>query len=90
MPSVGPFVAKVKELRLQRDDFEILKVIGRGAFGEVSRCPWSRWGEEKGVCPQTGVTPVLSVASGCCGEAEGQWADFCHENAAQMGDAEAG
>lgn len=33
----GPFVTKVKELRLQRDDFEILKVIGRGAFGEVSQ-----------------------------------------------------
>uniref|UniRef100_A0A452F8X4 Serine/threonine-protein kinase MRCK gamma n=1 Tax=Capra hircus TaxID=9925 RepID=A0A452F8X4_CAPHI len=33
---VSPFVAKVKELRLQRDDFEILKVIGRGAFGEVA------------------------------------------------------
>ncbi|XP_030187440.1 serine/threonine-protein kinase MRCK gamma isoform X6 [Lynx canadensis] len=32
----GPFVTKVKELRLQRDDFEILKVIGRGAFGEVA------------------------------------------------------
>ncbi|XP_059002526.1 serine/threonine-protein kinase MRCK gamma isoform X2 [Mustela lutreola] len=32
----SPFVAKVKELRLQRDDFEILKVIGRGAFGEVA------------------------------------------------------
>ncbi|XP_010634337.1 serine/threonine-protein kinase MRCK gamma isoform X1 [Fukomys damarensis] len=31
-----PFVKKVKELRLQRDDFEILKVIGRGAFGEVA------------------------------------------------------
>ncbi|KAM6160906.1 serine/threonine-protein kinase MRCK gamma [Erethizon dorsatum] len=31
-----PFVTKVKELRLQRDDFEILKVIGRGAFGEVA------------------------------------------------------
>lgn len=33
----SPFVTKVKELRLQRDDFEILKVIGRGAFGEVSQ-----------------------------------------------------
>uniref|UniRef100_A0A6I8P8T1 Serine/threonine-protein kinase MRCK gamma n=1 Tax=Ornithorhynchus anatinus TaxID=9258 RepID=A0A6I8P8T1_ORNAN len=33
---VTPFVTKVKELRLQRDDFEILKVIGRGAFGEVA------------------------------------------------------
>ncbi|XP_058518802.1 serine/threonine-protein kinase MRCK gamma isoform X2 [Ochotona princeps] len=32
----SPFVAQVKELRLQRDDFEILKVIGRGAFGEVA------------------------------------------------------
>ena len=26
---------RVKELRLCKDDFEILKVIGRGAFGEV-------------------------------------------------------
>ncbi|XP_061057968.1 serine/threonine-protein kinase MRCK gamma isoform X4 [Eubalaena glacialis] len=33
---VSPFIAKVKELQLQRDDFEILKVIGRGAFGEVA------------------------------------------------------
>ncbi|XP_061462405.1 serine/threonine-protein kinase MRCK gamma isoform X2 [Rhineura floridana] len=30
------FVAKVKQLGLRRDDFEILKVIGRGAFGEVA------------------------------------------------------
>uniref|UniRef100_F7EZM2 non-specific serine/threonine protein kinase n=1 Tax=Ornithorhynchus anatinus TaxID=9258 RepID=F7EZM2_ORNAN len=36
LPAVTPFVTKVKELRLQRDDFEILKVIGRGAFGEVA------------------------------------------------------
>ena len=26
---------RVKSLRLSKDDFEILKVIGRGAFGEV-------------------------------------------------------
>lgn len=39
---------------------------------------------------QAGLTPVLSVASGRRGEAEGQRADFCHENAAQMGDAEEG
>lgn len=32
---VRPVVTKVKNLRLSRDDFEILKVIGRGAFGEV-------------------------------------------------------
>uniref|UniRef100_A0A8C2UNJ0 DM1 protein kinase n=1 Tax=Chinchilla lanigera TaxID=34839 RepID=A0A8C2UNJ0_CHILA len=31
-----PVVARLKEIRLQRDDFEILKVIGRGAFSEVS------------------------------------------------------
>lgn len=37
VPLATPFVTKVKELRLQRDDFEILKVIGRGAFGEVSK-----------------------------------------------------
>lgn len=29
-------MARLKEIRLQRDDFEILKVIGRGAFSEVS------------------------------------------------------
>ncbi|GAA6095818.1 serine/threonine-protein kinase MRCK beta isoform X1 [Tachysurus ichikawai] len=29
-----PFTTTVKEMRLHRDDFEMLKVIGRGAFGE--------------------------------------------------------
>ncbi len=29
-------VTRVKTLRLVADDFEILKVIGRGAFGEVA------------------------------------------------------
>ena len=33
--SVKPVVSRVKNLRLCKDDFEILKVIGRGAFGEV-------------------------------------------------------
>ena len=33
---------------------------------------------------------MLSVASGRCGEAEGQWPDFCHENVAQVGDAQEG
>ncbi|XP_057679187.1 serine/threonine-protein kinase MRCK beta isoform X2 [Corythoichthys intestinalis] len=33
---VKPFTSAVKELRLHRDDFEMLKVIGRGAFGEVA------------------------------------------------------
>ncbi|XP_063300130.1 serine/threonine-protein kinase MRCK alpha isoform X2 [Pelobates fuscus] len=31
-----PFAMKVKQLRLHKEDFEILKVIGRGAFGEVA------------------------------------------------------
>ena len=30
-----PVASRVKDLRLCKDDFEILKVIGRGAFGEV-------------------------------------------------------
>ncbi|XP_044113021.1 myotonin-protein kinase isoform X3 [Neovison vison] len=33
---VEPIAARLKEARLQRDDFEILKVIGRGAFSEVA------------------------------------------------------
>ncbi|KAM9703346.1 LOW QUALITY PROTEIN: serine/threonine-protein kinase MRCK beta-like [Menidia menidia] len=33
---VRPFTSTVKQLRLHRDDFEMLKVIGRGAFGEVA------------------------------------------------------
>ncbi|TSN30241.1 Serine/threonine-protein kinase MRCK alpha [Bagarius yarrelli] len=31
-----PFTTKVKQMRLHKEDFEILKVIGRGAFGEVA------------------------------------------------------
>ncbi|XP_075993387.1 serine/threonine-protein kinase MRCK beta isoform X1 [Genypterus blacodes] len=33
---VKPFTTTVKNMRLHRDDFEMLKVIGRGAFGEVA------------------------------------------------------
>ncbi|XP_060908748.1 serine/threonine-protein kinase MRCK beta isoform X3 [Labrus mixtus] len=33
---VKPFTSTVKNMRLHRDDFEMLKVIGRGAFGEVA------------------------------------------------------
>lgn len=32
---VKPIVQLIKSLRLVREDFEVLKVIGRGAFGEV-------------------------------------------------------
>ncbi|XP_075043889.1 serine/threonine-protein kinase MRCK gamma [Mixophyes fleayi] len=31
-----PVTSKIKQMRLRREDFEILKVIGRGAFGEVA------------------------------------------------------
>ncbi|XP_055924337.1 serine/threonine-protein kinase MRCK alpha-like isoform X2 [Argiope bruennichi] len=31
-----PVVERIKKLRLNRDDFEVLKVIGRGAFGDVA------------------------------------------------------
>lgn len=31
-----PVVEKIKNLRLCREDFEILNIIGRGAFGEVA------------------------------------------------------
>ncbi|XP_067097209.1 serine/threonine-protein kinase MRCK alpha isoform X2 [Osmerus mordax] len=31
-----PFTSRVKQMRLHKEDFEILKVIGRGAFGEVA------------------------------------------------------
>nr|XP_055043214.1 serine/threonine-protein kinase MRCK alpha isoform X2 [Misgurnus anguillicaudatus] len=31
-----PFTSTVKQMRLRKEDFEILKVIGRGAFGEVA------------------------------------------------------
>lgn len=41
VPPVKPFTTTVKDMRLHRDDFEMLKVIGRGAFGEV-RLPFSR------------------------------------------------
>ncbi|XP_059574992.1 myotonin-protein kinase, partial [Alligator mississippiensis] len=31
-----PLTTRIRELQLQRDDFEVLKVIGRGAFSEVA------------------------------------------------------
>lgn len=37
LPTAKPFTSKVKQMRLHKEDFEILKVIGRGAFGEVIR-----------------------------------------------------
>ncbi|XP_074075355.1 myotonin-protein kinase isoform X5 [Macrotis lagotis] len=40
-----PLVARLKELQLRRDDFEILKVIGRGAFSEVAVVKLRRTGQ---------------------------------------------
>ncbi|KAH7940509.1 hypothetical protein HPB49_000775 [Dermacentor silvarum] len=34
--NVKPVVQRIKDLRLTKDDFDVLKVIGRGAFGEVA------------------------------------------------------
>lgn len=34
----APYIERVKQLRMQKTDFDILKVIGRGAFGEVALC----------------------------------------------------
>ena len=31
-----PYVKRIKDLRLAKSDFEIIKIIGRGAFGEVA------------------------------------------------------
>ncbi|XP_049786774.1 serine/threonine-protein kinase Genghis Khan [Schistocerca cancellata] len=42
---VKPVATNLKALRLSRDDFEIIKVIGRGAFGEV--CVVKMKGSEK-------------------------------------------
>lgn len=36
LSTAKPFTSKVKQMRLHKEDFDILKVIGRGAFGEVS------------------------------------------------------
>ncbi len=35
---VKTFVSRIKQCRLNRNDFEIIKIIGRGAFGEGILC----------------------------------------------------
>uniref|UniRef100_A0A8C6WHA1 Protein kinase domain-containing protein n=1 Tax=Neogobius melanostomus TaxID=47308 RepID=A0A8C6WHA1_9GOBI len=35
-PTAEPLVRQVKKTRIKREDFDILKVIGRGAFSEVA------------------------------------------------------
>ena len=53
-PPVEPIAARLKEVRLQRDDFEILKVIGRGAFSEVSL-------EQSNYCPVALISHASKV-----------------------------
>ena len=36
MDYAKPVFVKIKEFRLRKEDFEPLKIIGRGAFGEVA------------------------------------------------------
>ena len=35
--SVGTFISRIKQCRVNRDDFQTIKTIGRGAFGEGRR-----------------------------------------------------
>ncbi|XP_066875428.1 myotonin-protein kinase isoform X13 [Kogia breviceps] len=42
---VEPIAERLKEARLQRNDFEILKVIGRGAFSEVAMVKMKQTGQ---------------------------------------------
>uniref|UniRef100_A0A6I8ND41 non-specific serine/threonine protein kinase n=1 Tax=Ornithorhynchus anatinus TaxID=9258 RepID=A0A6I8ND41_ORNAN len=44
-PAAEPIAARLKELQLRREDFEILKVIGRGAFSEVAVVKMKRTGQ---------------------------------------------
>uniref|UniRef100_A0A8V5GZE6 Protein kinase domain-containing protein n=1 Tax=Melopsittacus undulatus TaxID=13146 RepID=A0A8V5GZE6_MELUD len=44
-PIAEPWAAQLQELQLQRSDFEILKVIGRGAFSEVAVVKMKESGE---------------------------------------------
>lgn len=52
-----PIAARLKEARLQREDFEILKVIGRGAFSEVSPAAAEPGPSPPGAAPGPGAGP---------------------------------
>jgi hypothetical protein len=68
-----PVVSQVKALRLSRDDFEVLKIIGRGSFGEVAVVQLKD-------TDQVNTSPLLNSHL--------LDLDLCHENSEQMGDAE--
>lgn len=36
-------INKVRDLRMKAEDYEVVKVIGRGAFGEVQLVGYSVW-----------------------------------------------
>lgn len=35
LPSDKDTISKIRDLRMKAEDYEVVKVIGRGAFGEV-------------------------------------------------------
>ncbi|XP_045508034.1 serine/threonine-protein kinase Genghis Khan isoform X1 [Colias croceus] len=55
---VKPVATALKRLRLSRDDFELVKVIGRGAFGEVCvvRASFIQNGEGNGTAPSAATS----------------------------------
>ncbi|XP_047508953.1 serine/threonine-protein kinase Genghis Khan isoform X4 [Pieris napi] len=60
---VKPVAAALKRLRLSRDDFELVKVIGRGAFGEVCvvRASFMQNGEGNGAAGVTSSERVYAM-----------------------------
>lgn len=36
-------INKIRDLRMKAEDYEVVKVIGRGAFGEVQLVRTTRW-----------------------------------------------
>uniref|UniRef100_A0A8D2LAE8 non-specific serine/threonine protein kinase n=1 Tax=Varanus komodoensis TaxID=61221 RepID=A0A8D2LAE8_VARKO len=65
VPAASPFVAKVKQLSLRREDFEILKVIGRGAFGEVTVLCRRQWGRLRGGSGSAGFAFPARFQTAC-------------------------
>ncbi|CAK1549098.1 unnamed protein product [Leptosia nina] len=60
---VKPVATALKRLRLSRDDFELVKVIGRGAFGEVCvvRASFMQNGEGNGASGATSSERVYAM-----------------------------
>lgn len=73
--AVKPVATKIRQLRLNRNDFEPLSLIGKGAFGEVTF-------NETMVRRIVGdiFTNVLSVQLGNCRQIEIKRSRLCHED----------